>query len=271
MDINLFQSYLNAYDKITDRSILQDDFQPEEKDYERLTKSDITGRKIKNFYEMSLPELKDSIDPRYLNQVLEFLTVNNPLKGNFNLRSEKYLKGFKRDLESLTRKDYKKLDKDDFISDALFFTNVADDVVAKGIMTSKRINDIFKIHHDMFLDDIEGGNIFYEGFKRKLEKLKEDTGSDNWDEMPVDTFFGALGMDVNEVFKTLNNPARVEETDIKGEDKKEAMPELKSAYTRIMGDMDKGSPQVEEEIREVKKGNFKLKKEGDNGGSNTST
>ena len=166
--MSLQSKYLKAYDKISDEFMLKD-FKPEEKDYDSLVKSDLNSIPEKNFFEMSLPEFEDSIDKKDLKVLFNFLEdydMDNVKDGS--ILEDSNLKIL---MQSVTGKQYL-YDTETYKKDVLFFISLNLDLVGKGIVSSERIKNFFKIYHDMYSDDLNGGNMFYEKFRENLKVLK---------------------------------------------------------------------------------------------------
>ena len=271
MTKEMLSEYLDGYDKVTDNFILGKDFKPEQKDMDNLVKSDPFKETTKNYFQMDFAELRENVDEENLKH---FLKNFDALYGNQELdKSVKKNESLKSDLFSITGKNYRKEEEEDYVVDAMFFLNLGNDVVAKGVLTSRRIEDLFKIYHDMFSEDIKGGSAFYDKLKLKLEEFKDELGHDNWDDIPAEQFVAKFGMDTKQVFDTIENPLYdISKDESKKDEESEDLgdSEALSAYNKLMGDLGKGSPEIEEELSEIKKGNFKLKKEDENGNSGDS-
>ena len=248
------------FDALTNMSILEKDFSPSDKDYESLPSYEIKEEKA-DLFQLGLADLEEQIN-------------TDKLSNLFNILEEKENEGVVTDKEVLfdeelfnsvkqvTERIYAK--EEDYIRDVLFFQTIRNDALAKGVLTSEKINALFKAYHDFYQDDMQAGSIFVDDFSRKLRDLANRLGTDDWDSVDNIELMKGLGQSYNQFFKILDNPLYPNNYPKYNDEELSKGKEVK-AFNKLKADLESGEKeQFLEDEAEVRKGNLDVKKEEEN-------
>ena len=257
---------LDLFDALTNEAVFEKDYKPTDKEYQNMLKFDFE-KEPQTLMQMSLGDLEENINKDGLDHLF-FTIQDKELEGVITDKKVMWDPTLRRALEEVTGKRYFRLDRD-YIQDALFFSAIRNDPVAKGVLTSDKINAIFKINHDIFLDDLHAGAAFVTNLGRKLRELSDTLGTDDWDRVDNNTLLKGLGVEMDNFMQALDNPIKPHDyPEYDNKDKVDKSHAL-SAFNKLKTDLEKGKEEdFVKDKAEIVKGNLELKtEEGDKGGS----
>lgn len=198
---------LREQDKARDSEIMKD-FGWNDADQEDAESSDIFNKpKYKSAFDMPLEEVEGRVSRNDLKYAIRvFAEMGDEAFEKAKL--EKNLEEFARLTGKALNRAYNLKDKEAvriLVNDTLFIQSVGKDSIAKAVLTSELMSNVFKVNRDMFSHDVKAGNAFYDEFKAKIEDAETKLGHDNWDDLSPDEIEQNFGRTKEDIQSDMDN------------------------------------------------------------------
>ena len=140
--------------------------------------------KRKTLQEMSVYEIIETLDKKRLKPLFAKLEQLENEKF-FDFKGEGLAEKAK-ELVDLAMPAVKKryTDANQMMDDLFFLNAIRKDELARGILMSDHIKNAFFTAQDMYADDDVAGSMFIDGLKAKLDRVKKEIGTNDWDSLP---------------------------------------------------------------------------------------
>ena len=197
--------YFKTKERAENKFILKD-IDPDNDALNDVVKSDfLPAGEEKLLEQMSIYELLEVLDKNNLNNLFDKLEeLDN--EGYFDFKSKGTSKLEDQAIKlavNVIDKNY--TDPEQMHRDLYFLNAVRQDELARGVLTSVYIRNAFFASHDIFRDNPRAGSVFIDDLKRKLEEVKEKTGSNKWDEFSPEEMHEHFSKDTESILNEASN------------------------------------------------------------------